>query len=271
MVNRKNIRNLPPDELSKLREAHKKIMARGDNRSYQYIASKHGWIDMLCEHQPRADMTGQMLHLFLPWHRAYMYYYEKYLQNAMGDGDLAMCYWNWRDQQADPEGIPDAYAKKKIDNQPNPLNSYKMNVNGRLPDGSEVHVNRNTVRDVGTLFTIEDIREITISQRIDIPHLVNDVDDFKQFSEGRNGWHNLIHAYVGGDMNNQNLAAYDPLFFAHHVTIDRIWALWQGQHGINNMPDYLKSQLLMPWGVKVEDVLDIHTLDYEYASSVIEI
>jgi tyrosinase len=271
MVNRKNIRNLLPDELTKLRDAHRRIMARIDNRSYQFIASKHGWMDMLCEHQFTFDATGQRMDLFLPWHRAYMYIYEKYLQNEINDSNLAMCYWNWNEPQTDPEGIPDAYAKQTIDDQPNPLYSYKMNISGRAADGTNVHVNRNTNRRIGEQLTIEDIRNITTSQNTDIPRIINNVDDFKEFSESlRNGWHNMIHAYVGGDMNDQNLAAYDPLFYAHHVAIDRIYYLWQLKHGINNIPEYLKDIPLAPWRIKVRDVLDIHTLDYDYASTVNE-
>ncbi len=269
MINRKNIRNLSSDEIARLREAHGRIMARIDNRSYQFIASKHGWTDMLCEHQPSIDATGQRLDLFLPWHRAYMYIYEKYLQNEISDNNLAMCYWNWNEQQTDPEGIPDAYVKNMMDGKPNALYSYKMNIIGRAADGTDIHINRDTTRRIGELLTIDDIRDQTSSQRMDIPELINNVDDFKEFSERlRNGWHNLIHAYVGGDMNDQNLAAYDPIFYAHHVAIDRIYYLWQLQHGINHIPDYLMDISLAPWRIKVKDVLDIHTLDYDYASTV---
>ena len=32
------------------------------------------------------------------------------------------------------------------------------------------------------------------------------------------------------------LAAYDPLFFAHHTMIDRIWRLWQLRHPTAGVP-----------------------------------
>ena len=62
-------------------------------------------------------------------------------------------------------------------------------------------------------------------------------------------------------------AAYDPIFWAHHCMIDRLWYLWQLRHGVSNIPpDYLDMPLA-PFAVTVQDVLDINRLGYEYAQS----
>lgn len=63
MRTRKSIDQLSPGELTKLREAHRIMMSRVDNRSYQYIANIHGWIDEYCKHQPEVDEAGRPVHL----------------------------------------------------------------------------------------------------------------------------------------------------------------------------------------------------------------
>jgi hypothetical protein len=122
---------------------------------------------------------------------------------------------------------------------------------------------------VGEVFSIAYIRERAQNTGVDIPDLYR-MNDFRQFSEGlRNLWHNAIHGYVGGDMGDPNLAAYDPIFYPHHCNIDRIWAIWQVRNGVDNMPSHMKDIVLRPFGMTVRQVLDINALEYEYASSVI--
>lgn len=272
MAIRKNVRNLTADELTKLRQAHKLIMARSDNQGYQYIAGRHGWLDQYCEHAPTTDEMGRQVDLFLPWHRAYMYHFERYLQIALSDNDLAAPWWDWHDSRFDSEGLPTTYSQERVDRQPNPLYSFKMDIRGktRTPPQRNVRVNRNTIRRVGVEWTLSGIRSLAVARRVDIPDLYG-ISDYSQFSEGLRGiWHNLIHGYVGGDMANQNLAAYDPIFYPHHVNIDRIWYIWQLAHGppSQSVPDYLKGIVLSPFRMTVQDVLEIGGLNYGYARTI---
>ena len=54
--------------------------------------------------------------------------------------------------------------------------------------------------------------------------------------------HGAIHMAVGMDMGNLVRAAYDPIFFAHHANIDRLWEIWRGSDG----SDHAMSE---PWDV----------------------
>ncbi|MGB5090950.1 MAG: tyrosinase family protein [Nitrososphaeraceae archaeon] len=264
---RKNIRNLLPDELSKLREAHRRIMARIDNRSYQHIASMHGWLEEYCEHPPFPDEMGRPIHLFLPWHRAYMYHFERYLQIAMdNDNSVTVPWWNWRSGISATEGIPATYTEENIGTDLNPLYAYRMNFTGRTSSGDEVSVNRDTRRSEGDWLTLPEIRDRLAMLQLDVPQL-DELDDFAQFSERlRRGWHNHVHGYVGGDMGDQNVAAYDPIFYPHHVNLDRVWAIWQVRHGVENIPTYMKDVVLRPFAMTVRQVLDVNALEYDYAS-----
>jgi hypothetical protein len=139
-----------------------------------------------------------------------MYHFERYLQVALGDNNIGLCWWNWRSQTSESEGIPRAYSKRtysegNVRNQPNPLYKFRMNFRGRTRNGQDVAVNRDTQRAVGEIITLRQIRERAAELNADIPQLLQ-IDDFAQFSERlRNWWHNAIHGYVGGDMSDPNL------------------------------------------------------------------
>jgi tyrosinase len=65
-----------------------------------------------------------------------------------------------------------------------------------------------------------------------------------------------------GDMFSNLTAAYDPIFWIHHINIDRLWSEWQVENP-NAMPTDLETAL-SPWDYTVKDVLDIHKFGYEY-------
>lgn len=55
------------------------------------------------------------------------------------------------------------------------------------------------------------------------------------------GFHNLTHVNIGGDMTQMS-SPNDPIFWFHHCNVDRIWAIWQQSinpnSGINNVNNY---------------------------------
>ncbi|KAE8716679.1 Detected protein of unknown function [Hibiscus syriacus] len=92
--------------------------------------------------------------------------------------------------------------------------------------------------------------------------------------------HNTLHTWIGSsfnpgreDMGKFYSAAKDPIFYAHHSNIDRLWEVWRE---INDQrlditdPDWLDSffffydENLKLVKSKVRDVLDITKLGYSY-------
>src|SRR5262249_30234876 len=61
---------------------------------------------------------------FLPWHRAYLYYFERTLRWASGNPDLALPYWNYSDPKQ--RMLPRVFRDAEAGGKPNPL---------YLPDG----------------------------------------------------------------------------------------------------------------------------------------
>jgi tyrosinase len=66
-------------------------------------------------------------------------------------------------------------------------------------------------------------------------------------------------------MASVTTAAYDPIFFAHHCMIDRIWYLWQMQRDVDRFPTALRDSPLPPFGRTPGQVLNVQELGYEYA------
>jgi tyrosinase len=97
--------------------------------------------------------------------------------------------------------------------------------------------------------------------------------------------HNLIHNFTGGlnpnygnstepmntknpqagDMVNAGRTAFDPIFWAHHSNVDRLWAEWQKQHPDGGPDD--PTDILSPWPMTVKDTFTIADLGYEYMQS----
>ncbi|MEA2298948.1 MAG: tyrosinase, partial [Solirubrobacteraceae bacterium] len=103
---RESVSRLSAERLAGFRAAVAGLLARQDNRGYQYFAGWHGVPDGICQHHND---------LFLPWHRGYLYHFELALQDI--DPTMTMPWWNWLDEA----GIPPAYGDAQVDGAPNVL------------------------------------------------------------------------------------------------------------------------------------------------------
>lgn len=267
MYIRENIRNIEsdPNKINSLRSAFNKIIPRVDNQGFAAVASHHGWLDGLCPHGPERDPSGNIYHDFLPWHRAYLLKLERLLQQQ--ESNVSIPWWDWRTEQTMREGIPRSISQLNINREPNPLNRFRMVLRGRSRNGAPVNINRFTTMRPRRPSEIRSTQRDFALNEIDIPDLYR-INDFRQFSESlRVGWHNFIHNWIGGDMGSVDTAAYVPIFYFHHCNVDRIFAIWQTIHGTDSIPSHMLDRVLQPFRMTVREVLDINSLEYEYASS----
>jgi tyrosinase len=96
-----------------------------------------------------------------------------------------------------------------------------------------------------------------------------DWHDFSYYVESL--LHNRVHGWTGGFMGQVPIAAYDPIFWAHHTMVDRLWALWQVRHSSPGPPASAHGIVLEPFNLTVGDVLETKKLGYDYAASTIHI
>ena len=245
VATRRNIDSLSVQELTSLKTAYKKMQGITDNRGFNYISGFHGVTGHYC-HDESPYKT------FLPWHRAYLYWFELHLRDI--DLALAVPYWDWTSAKSHTSGIPDACRNaKEPDGSSNPLYSFVIDTPG---------IKRSTVRSPGIP------AELDSTDTQATPNRINEllaIDDFMDFSQDLEQLpHNAIHVWVAGDMGYTNFAAFDPIFYSHHSMIDFIWLQWQKRHGTTNIPAELLARPLAPFSMNVQDVLDISSLGYNY-------
>ena len=241
---RRDVRRMSTGQMADFRAAITAAQAirDDDDRSYQRWVGIHGLpLPISCRHGSN---------LFLPWHRAYLYFFEKDLQDRVAG--VTFPWWDWTGSHA--EGVPEAYTRRRApQRRKNPLYDSPIQQAGRR-DPSERRTWRQSGR--GNL--------LPTAAQLD---QVLDNRDFFTFQTQLESIHNGVHGWVGGTMSSIAVAAYDPIFWAHHSMIDRCWYLWQLRHPGAGPPASLLDQALPPFAMTVRQTLDITALGYDYAAS----
>lgn len=241
---RRDIRTVSqsPNDLLKFRLAMEEIQKNG---AYHDLANYHGAQKHFC-HRTSNDLV------FLAWHRYYIYSLEQELLKV--DPTVTLPYWNWTDTNTFNSPIAPAHSDKTfIDNigtvKDNPLYS------ALIADGS-----RKTVRGHSPSLKVLNTARSGVDTALNSSKTLLDLNNKLVVP------HNNIHTGVAGDFGNQELAAYDPLFWSHHAEVDRQWAIWQA-----NNPSTVPPGLDTPFddigfpGIKVSDVMDYkNRLGYSY-------
>src|SRR6187200_243262 len=97
------------------RDGMRAAEAIGDNRGYNHIAGFHGAPNWFCWHHQFSRRTPVQARLFLPWHRAYLWWLEQALQDQVPGASLP--WWDWRRDRS----VPRAYRARRGDGGSNPL------------------------------------------------------------------------------------------------------------------------------------------------------
>lgn len=239
---RRDARRLTRGQLADFRGAILAAQAISDDRGYQYWSGIHGLpLPSYCTHNSP---------LFLAWHRAYLYFFEKELQDRVAG--VTLPWWDWTKKHA--EGLPPIYAEAQVGGQPNPLYDSPIQPTGRR-DPHEDRTWRNPPGPGGALPSPKQLADVLVNP------------DFATFQNQLESIHGAVHMWVGGTMSEINVAAYDPVFWAHHCMIDRLWYLWQLKHPGADPPANLLGRALPPFAMTVRDTLDITQLGYDYAAT----
>lgn len=262
--NRERADQISTQGLAQLLEAHRELrliseQSPDDGRGYNSIAGLHGFpLDLYCQHRNL---------LFLPWHRAYLYYLELALTDIVPGA--AIPWWDWIRRPNHDAGLPSIFTDAQINGQANPLFDAPILLDQRyydwlresLPGTLSDHDPPRTVRDPGP------IEELPTEQSIDDILRAPTFADFSGRLESMP--HNQIHSWVGGGMSVTLTAAFDPIFWSHHAMIDRLWYLWQISEFGEDPPASQLNVILLPFNMTVRDTLNINDLKYEYTVTVV--
>jgi tyrosinase len=202
---------------------------------------------------PRGDFNfNQCAHgnwWFLPWHRAYLHFFERILRWASGDPKLSLPYWNYCDPRQTE--LPEVFRQPKVDGQPNPL--YLPDSVVFTDDSGKEHefpVRASTFNNALTVLgpsvtTLAALQVVQFTnskpapsdQAFGSPRACGTTCDCHGGAlETRP--HDKVHVAIGGPtvrvaggfrvglMGDVPTAARDPIFWLHHANIDRLWASW---------------------------------------------
>ncbi|MGQ0574235.1 MAG: tyrosinase family protein [Pseudonocardia sp.] len=242
-----------------LRDAFTKMQALSgnDNRSWIFWAGVHGFPRNACWHHGRVDRTQFPYDLFLPWHRAYLLYVENVARDH--NPDAVLPWWDWSSALSHQVGVPVSYSQANAGGQRNPL------ATGPVPpmQGAQARRTRRFPGRPAALPTRQRVTAVrALTSFVDFTTQLQDIHDE---IHGWTGGRDPANPVRGGDMGTVRSSAFDPIFWAHHCMIDRIWYLWQLDHGVNNIPPSYLNRPLAPFDLTVADVLNINSLGYEYA------
>ncbi|KAK1353902.1 Polyphenol oxidase [Heracleum sosnowskyi] len=219
--------------------------------------------------------------LFFPFHRWYLYFFEKILGKLIEDDTFALPYWNWDAGKPVPALFKDRDSPlyDKLRNEKHLLlPSVDLNYSKRndSPEGDALtkcnnkimHTQMVTGSKTPKLFFGCDYRA---------------GDNLKGKGAGaiENQPHTQIHMWTGDpnqrygeDMGRFYSAGRDPLFYSHHANVDRMWNIWKTLPGRNRKdikdPDWLNSSFIFYdenkklVTVNVGDCVDTKRMGYTY-------
>ena len=204
---RRNVWDLDPNgpELNDYRKAIKAMQALPikDPRSWDGQASIHL---NSCPHNNW---------FFVTWHRAYLFYFEKLIQQYSGNPKFALPYWDW---SMKPE-IPPAFLDKRPGN---PLFIEGRAAVGQLPS------NKVSTPVIEKILKLKDFVAFAGARSSE-----------QRAPAGSGGLestpHNAVHNWVGGEMGTFK-SPLDPIFWLHHANIDRLWAEWASKNPTASLP-----------------------------------
>jgi hypothetical protein len=184
---------------------------------------------------------------FLPWHRAMLYFLERTMRSLQNDQSVSLVYWDWENPAS--RVLPSIYAPAD-----QPLYWANRNLTGPswpLPDEAV---------DVQPLLAIPNFSTFGGSsvQRSPVPAAYS-------------GPHANVHnAFGPGDMSNLQYSPRDPVFYAHHGNIDRLWSSWVAaghdnpDFGLSRVTFYDETQTLR--FILLNDLRDTGPLGYQYST-----
>ncbi|XP_058072659.1 polyphenol oxidase, chloroplastic-like [Magnolia sinica] len=230
---------------------------------------------------PDLELQVHNCWLFFPFHRYYLYFFERILGKLIGDSTFTLPFWNW--DTPDGMRMPAIYADPDSplynvlrDAKHLPPTMVDLDYNGTDPTDTN---NQQIASNLAIMYRSVVSGAKTAQLFMGSPFRAGGNPDPGAGSM-ENVPHAPLHVWCGDrnqpnteDMGNFYSAARDPIFYAHHSNIDRLWTVWKGLGGKRRDftdSDWLDSAFLFYdenaqlVRVKVRDCLDSRNLRYTY-------
>ena len=207
---------------------------------YDDFVWAHHQVMMLGPNDPDGPNWAHRGPAFGPWHRELLKLYEAELQNAAGDPNLTLPYWDWtNDQSAADPGFPFTVDFLGGDGAGNPSDkvtsgdfSQAAGWNLNCDEEGFGFLRRHFGGDGPGLPTPDSVRNCLAITPYDSSPWNLTSATATSFRNTLEGWvgprqiHNAVHRWVDGSMQ-PGTSPNDPVFFFHHCNIDRLWSVWE--------------------------------------------
>nr|BAM15848.1 hypothetical protein [Portulaca oleracea] len=229
---------------------------------------------------PNLDLQVHGSWLFLPFHRCYLYFFERILGNLINDPTFAMPFWNWDN----PAGMqmPAIYADRN-----SPLYDSERDGPHQPPtlvdlnfDGEDTDMSTDDLTTANLTVMYRQMVSNAKTARLFLGQPYKAGGSPRGGGSLENVPHGPVHIWTGDrnqpnteDMGNFYSAARDPIFYAHHSNIDRMWSIWKTL-GANRVEftdsDWLDASFVFydenaqAVKIRVRDCLDTKKLGYTY-------
>ncbi|KAI3498800.1 hypothetical protein L1887_34584 [Cichorium endivia] len=261
-----------------------KALPDDDPRSFKQQANVHcAYCDGAYDQVGYPDLELQIHYswLFFPFHRCYLYFFEKICGKLINDPNFAIPFWNW--DAPDGMKIPDIYTDMKSplydtlrDAKHQPPSLIDLDFNG---SDNDLIPSKQISTNLSVMYRQMVSSAKTASLFMGSPYRAGD-DPAPGAGSLENVPHNTVHIWTGDrnqpngeDMGNFYSAARDPIFYAHHGNIDRLWSVWKtlggGRKDFSDK-DWLDSSFVFYdenaelVRIKVNDCLHSSNLGYFY-------
>jgi len=264
------------DAVTKMRD--KNLYQEGDPRSWLFqwythsppSSSKSAEIKRIYTNQsdPNRLLAEQMWetcqahgsnddeNFFLPWHRMYVYFFERIVRKVSGNASFTLPYWNYS-VSGPLHGVMPPEFRMPTDQV---FSSLFMKIrNDGVNEGQPIDKNRPS-----DYLSLDALDQCTYAPNGAEPGFCMKLDF---------PLHGRIHVLVGkvNNMGDVPTAANDPVFWIHHCNIDRLWESWNkaGRKNLTN-PNFLSKSFIFAdengtrVEAKVRDFLDVAKLGYSY-------
>jgi tyrosinase len=162
---------------------------------------------------------------FLPWHRAYLYFFEQICRELTGVNDFALPYWNW---QAD-RSIPTPYWSGALNHSPRSA--------GPTSQAGLSYIGPSVIEGILDLTNFEQFGSYASTA------LRGGAGG--GYGEIESTPHNNIHGFVGGTMGSF-MSPLDSIFWSHHNMVDCLWDTWNNKRSNLNTSDTDWTQFNLP-------------------------
>lgn len=195
---------------------------------------------------------------FFAWHRLFMLQYERQLQRI--DDRIMLPYWDFT-LHRDNLTLDPALSKKRFGGSGERDLTKKIGfleyfVTGTFKDMRGHYLFKNRTRDHYLSRSVNFTNYNPVAPASLLTNYLKRSTLTKMRNHFEPSVHGVMHIEIGQEFAHES-SPNDPLFFAYHAFVDKLWYDWQNMHnnfGYHNETE--EAHPLIPWNIPTKDVLN---------------